>query len=369
MEVPENRIVRRSLKPNFVVEIDMNSERLKSTLVRSDATVREAIELLNADEFGIVLVVDEQQKLLGTITDGDIRRALLDGIVLEDPVDSAMHKNPLTSTTSASLDEMRLHMHQHEVLQMPVLDSRGRVVDLVLANEPEKNKRYENQVIIMVGGLGQRLRPLTENVPKPMLEVGGKPILQGIIENLVSQGLYNFTLCLNYLGDVVEDHFGDGNKFGATITYTRENRRMGTGGALSLLNERPCRPCIVMNGDILTTLDFHSLRQFHNEHKASATMSLNEFEVQIPFGVIETRGGKVKKMTEKPTHKSFVNAGIYMLSPEVFDYIREDTEFDMPTLMQDLIDQGVDVAGFPIFEHWLDIGRPTDLAVARKKQF
>ena len=334
--------------------------------VKGGSALRDVIISLNESECGIALVVDDNRKLLGTVTDGDIRRALLKGVKLEGTAAEIMHDTPLTCSGNMALDQIRLLMLQKQVRQIPLVDDDGRVVDLVVVNELVRNRKHENRVIIMAGGLGTRLRPLTESVPKPMLEVGGKPILQGIIENLVGQGLYKFTICLNYLGSMIEDYFGDGSAFGASITYTREERRMGTGGALSLLEELPSHPCIVMNGDILTKLDFRRLRDFHTEHNAEATIALNEYDFSIPFGVIETHDGMVTRMLEKPTHTSFVNAGIYMLSPSVFEHIQSDTAFDMPELMEKLIALGKGVAGFPIFEYWLDIGRHNDLAAVRE---
>lgn len=345
----------------------MEFDRIKRVLIPETSPLIKAIETIDKNELGIALVIDGDERLTGTITDGDIRRGLLRGLQLEESVTNVMKTSPHTVTADISLDEIKHQMESFDIHQMPVLDGDGRVVDLIVDSVHEDDPVYENEVIIMAGGLGQRLRPLTETVPKPMLEVNGKPILETILEGLREQGLRNFTICLNYLGEMIEDYFGDGSSHGINITYTRENRRMGTGGALSLLEKKPTKPCIVMNGDIVTNLNFRQLLQYHREHSAKATIALNEYSINVPFGVIETENSMVTNMVEKPVHTYFVNAGIYMLSPSCFDAIEHDTDFDMPDLISRLMEAGDAIAGFPVFEYWIDVGRHSDLAIARNK--
>ena len=343
----------------------MVTRRVQSAQIRTDATIRETIVCINETELGIALVIDENSCLLGSVTDGDIRRALLRGLKLDATVDKVMNQNPLTCLVDTPFGEIKRKMSENKVRQMPITEASGEVVDLVFEEDKWLHTDVAVEAIIMAGGIGQRLRPLTENVPKPMLEVKGQPILERIIEDLRAQGICKITICVNYLGHMIEDYFGDGSKHGVSITYTRETRRMGTGGALSLLEDRPAGPCIVMNGDIITKLDFGQLLAFHHDHNAVATIALNEYSVTVPFGVVEIENGMATGLVEKPTHSFFVNAGIYMLSPESFDFIEKDTEFDMTDLVTKMMNQGAGVTGFPVFEYWLDVGRHDDLALAR----
>ena len=332
----------------------MNIEKIK---LSPNSTIKEALKIIDSGAVKIALVVDENDKLLGTITDGDIRRAILKGKSLEDSIKDVYFKNPLTVSIDENKENIINLCISKKIYQVPVVDKDGKVVKIMLLDEILKPKEYPNRVILMVGGLGTRLRPLTENTPKPMLNVGGKPILQTIIERFRDYGFKNITLCVNYKAEMIKEYFEDGSKFGVNIDYVIENKRMGTAGALSLLKEKPKEPFFVMNGDILTNINFENMLEYHLEHNSTATMAVREYDFQVPFGVVKMENNEIKAIEEKPTYKFFVSAGIYMLNPECIDYIPKNEFYDMPTLFEDLIKDNKKTFSFPIREYWLDIGR------------
>jgi dTDP-glucose pyrophosphorylase len=326
-----------------------------------EVNVRLAWETIDHGAMQITLVVDSEGHLLGTVTDGDIRRAVLRGKGLDAPITDVMNGNPVTGLAEETHESWQRTMHRHSLRHLPILDTRGRVVDLVrydLPLEPERS----TPVVIMAGGLGTRLRPLTENTPKPMIPVGPKPVLETIVENFAAQGFVHLYLCLNYKGDVIRKHFGDGRKFGVRITYLQEDRRLGTAGALSLLPQRPDEPVIVMNGDLLTKVDFVRLLDFHERQGFVATMAMREHQQQVPYGVLRIGDGYVvEELVEKPIERYYVNAGIYILNPETLDLVPDQKFYDMPTLFNTLMAQGRKVGGFPLRDYWVDIGRLEDL--------
>lgn len=339
--------------------------QLEALTVGPTACVRDTLEAIDRGERQIALVVDGDGRLVATVTDGDIRRALLRGAGLETPVTDVMSRE-FTAVHAADGSEAAVRLMQARKLhQIPVIDGEGRPVDLVHINSLGGIIDRETRVVLMAGGLGTRLRPLTETVPKPMLPVGGKPILEKILQNFTKQGFHNFTISLNYKGEMIRDHFGDGRAFGARIEYVEETKRMGTAGALSLLPERPTAPFVVMNSDLLTSVRFDSVLRFHTETNAVATMCAREYSVQIPFGVIDIDGTSLKRVIEKPTHTHLVNAGIYVLSPETLDHVEAGTWLDMPTLFERLVAAGQTASVYPIHEYWIDIGRMEDLERAR----
>jgi dTDP-glucose pyrophosphorylase len=338
---------------------------LKALTVPEAANIRQAMEAIDRGAKQIALVVDEGGHLLATVTDGDIRRGLLRGIGLDAKVAEVMH----TEFTAIREDEGRAAavalMRGRGLHQVPIIDAKGCLVDLVILDELTGLTRRDTRVILMAGGLGTRLRPLTETVPKPMLPVGGKPILELILRNFTEQGFQKFTIALNYRGEMIREHFGDGSKFDAEITYLEETKRMGTAGALSLLETRPEQPFIVMNGDLLTSTPFSALLRFHSETGAVATMCARDYPMQVPYGVIEMEDTALRRIVEKPTYSHFVNAGIYVLSPETLDLVEPDELLDMPTLFERIIAKGDQASVFPIQEYWVDIGRHEDLDKAR----
>ncbi len=326
-------------------------------LVRNTAPIIDAIGIIDKGGLQIALVVDENNRLLGTVTDGDIRRALLKQIQLSSPISEAMCTNFVSAREH---EDVLALMRQRDIMQIPLVDKNGVITGLKSLKEVVSTPGLENPVVLMAGGLGTRLRPLTDTCPKPMLAVGGKPILETILGNFIAHGFRNFILCVNYKSEIIKGYFGDGSRWGARITYVEEHKRMGTAGALSLLPERPTMPFFVMNGDLLTNTNFRQLLEFHKAGGGKATMCVREYEFQVPFGVVTTNGNALVSIEEKPKHNFFVNAGIYVLNPEALDVIPEDTFYDMPDLYRTLMTQNHSATCFPIREYWLDIGRMDD---------
>ena len=340
----------------------MDTDTLKSISLSKTQKLADAVACIEASGGQIALVVDERFRLVGTITDGDIRRAILRGETLDSTASDVMHRHPRSVPRGTPLTEIAAILKREMIFQMPVVDAEGVVVELYLADEIDLPDPAAHHVMIMAGGLGTRLRPITETVPKPMIEVGGRPILEHILERFREQGFRKISLCVNHLAEIIEHHFCDGARFGVQIDYVRETKRMGTAGALSLLAERPEKPLIVMNGDILTSINFGQMLAFHYENAALATMGLNRYQYQVPYGVVDVRNHHITGFSEKPVFDFFVNAGIYVISPEILDLIPPDRFFDMPSLF-DQIHPDRRVA-FPLHEYWLDVGKPADLSRA-----
>ena len=331
------------------------------------STIKEALKIIDSGAIKIALVVDNDDILLGTITDGDIRRAILSGKSLDEEIKDIYFKNPVVVNIDEDKKSIINICTSKKIYQVPVVDKNGKVVKIAILDELLKPKSYPNKVILMVGGLGTRLRPLTNTTPKPMLEVGGKPILQTIVEKFVNYGFTNITMCVGYKSSIIQDYFKDGSKFGAKIEYILENKRMGTAGALSLLKKRPNEPFFVMNGDLLTNVNFENMLEFHLKNNSIATMAVREYDFQVPYGVVNIEDGEIISIEEKPVHKFFVSAGIYMLNPKCLDYIPKDEFYDMPTLFEELIKQDKKTVSFPLREYWLDIGRIEEYERANKE--
>lgn len=337
----------------------------RKLIVSEQQTLLETMRLIDETSLQFAIVLNEEDVLLGTVTDGDIRRGILRGEGLDVAISSVMNTTPFTAIQGQSFTAYKQLMKQKKLKQLPIVDKQNKVIDVLFIDAIDicSNK---NEVILMLGGLGTRLRPLTENIPKPMLKVGSKPIVETIVDGFKQYGYTNFTFCVNYKKEVIQSYFQHGAAFGVHIHYVEEQKRMGTAGALSLLTQRPTEPFFVMNGDLLTQVNFDQLMQFHLEQDAVATMCVREYEYQIPYGVIETNGTDLVAIKEKPVHRSFVNAGIYVLSPKVFDYIPNDEFYDMPTLFEKLIEEQLKTAVFPIHEYWLDIGQMDDFQRANE---
>ncbi len=329
-------------------------EKIKLTIT---STIKEALGIIDSGAVKIAIVVDEDDKLIGTLSDGDIRRAILDGKTINDSIEEVYFKEPTVVNANASKEEIINICTSKKIYQIPVVDENRKVVSIDLLDELLKSEIYPNKVVLMVGGLGTRLRPLTQNTPKPMLHVGGKPILQTIVEKFASYGFTNIVMCVNYKSQIIQDYFGDGSKFGVTIEYILEDKRMGTAGALSLLTQTLHDPFFVMNGDLLTNVNFEHLLEFHESNHAMASMCVREYDFQVPYGVVKIQDGNILSIEEKPVHKFFVSAGIYMLDPHCIDLIPKDAFYDMPTLFEKLIEMGEKSISFPLREYWLDIGR------------
>lgn len=332
-------------------------ENIKLTV---KSTIREALKVIDGGAMQIAIVVDEQERLVGTLTDGDIRRGLLNNLSLDEQIESIVFRTPTVATLKETKEEILKKALAKKLHQIPVIDDENRVLGIKEIEELVKPRIKPNKVVLMVGGLGSRLKPLTDTTPKPMLKVGNKPILQTIVEKFAEYGFVNIVMCVNYKSHIIQDYFGDGSQYGVNIEYVLEEQRMGTAGALSLLKSAPDEPFFVMNGDLLTNVNFENLLDYHRGQNAIATMAVREYDFQVPYGVVNIEEGRILSIEEKPVHKFFVSAGIYMLSPKVISMIPENQFYDMPTLFEQIIAAEGKASSFPIHEYWLDIGRMDD---------
>lgn len=336
------------------------STRWRDALLAPEATLRDAIANLDASGLQIVLVALPDDTLVGTLTDGDVRRGLLRGLDLGSPVESIVHREPFVAPPSLDRDALLQLMQANHIHQLPIVDEARRVVGLQILDELLKPAYRPNLMVIMAGGKGTRLRPRTENCPKPLLPIAGKPILEHIIERAKADGFRRFALAVNYLGNMIEEYFGDGRSRGVEIDYLRETEPLGTAGAIGLLDPAPREAFVVSNGDVLTDIRYGDLLDFHSRHEAAATMAVRLHEWQHPFGVVHTQNLDITGFEEKPVARSHINAGIYALGPVALELLRGGRHCDMPTLFNALRERGQRTIAFPIHEPWLDVGRPTD---------
>lgn len=334
----------------------------KKLVVRPSDTIGHAIRIIDNGGVQIALVADDRGVLRGTVTDGDIRRGILKSLPLDAPVSEVMKTDALVGHPNQVDGEYRGIMETNFIHQLPIVDSGFCIVDLVVDADllAVSGRPYENWVVLMAGGPGSRLRPLTDDTPKPLLKVGDKPVLEIIVNNFVAQGFRRFYISVNYKADQIKDHFGEGSKWGAEIRYLEEKERLGTAGALALIEDRPTAPFVVMNGDLMTKVNFQNLLDFHTEEKTKATMCVRDYDFQVPFGVVETENTKIISIEEKPKQRFLVNAGIYVLDPDVFGFVSDGDHQDMTNVFDSLIEAGMDTTVFPIREYWLDIGRLDD---------
>jgi dTDP-glucose pyrophosphorylase len=335
------------------------------TFVFLQDTIRQTIDCIDKSACQVALVVNEQQQLIGIVTDGDIRRGLLRGETSESLVEKVMCREFRFVEEDANEQQVLEIMRRHTLHQIPMLNSEGRVVNLFLLEELLSPKPLSNSVVIMAGGEGRRLRPLTNHCPKPMLPVQGKPMLEIMLERCKAAGLCQFYFAVNYLKQQIIDYFGDGSRWQVDIRYLEEIKPMGTAGALSLLPDIPTDPIMVLNGDVLTQVPFSALLKFHHEHEAVATLCVREHEMVIPYGVVKTQDTRVIGLEEKPSFTHYVNAGVYVLSPQVWKHLNREEACDMPELLESLYQSNQPVHAFPIHEYWLDVGQPETLAQAR----
>ncbi|CAN5522777.1 nucleotidyltransferase family protein [soil metagenome] len=333
--------------------------------VAPTASVHDTIGTISANRRQVALVVDAQDRLLGIVTDGDIRRGILRGVPLDAPVREIMNTTPKTANGADSSKAIAQRMNEFAIRHIPLLDDEGRVTALATTEDFLHPADATTPVVLMAGGKGQRLYPLTKDVPKPMLPIGDVPLLEIILRSLADQGFVNIYISVNYLAEVIIDHVGDGSSLGLSVTYIHEDKPLGTAGALGALRGQLHEPFIVMNSDLLTRVDLREMLSFHGKQDAHATIGVREHLFEIPYGVVNLEGSLVQSMAEKPLHRSLVNAGIYALDPSALDRLTEGEYADMPNLLGLLMDEGHNVAAFPIHESWLDVGRPEDLTQAR----
>jgi len=340
-------------------------------LVGSDWTIRRLIQCVEENAQGIALVIDAQRRLLATITDGDIRRAVLQGLNLETSVAELIAKKepeptiaegPITALVGTDDETLLLLMRRRSVRHVPLLDHDRRVIGLSriedLIDSPKLN------AVVMAGGYGKRLRPLTEDNPKPLLPVGDRSILDRILGQLRDAGIHRVNITTHFLADRVKEHVGDGSRLGLAVDYVSEDQPLGTAGALGLLNP-PDEPVLVINGDVLTRTDFRAMLHFHQDYRAVMTVGIKQYSIKVPYGVVRVKGADIVALEEKPVSQFFVVAGIYLLNPEVWKYLSRGEHMDMPDLIRQLVDDGRKVVSFPINEYWLDIGSPNDYQQAQ----
>lgn len=345
---------------------------LELMLLKPTDSIHKVMTFIDKNGKGIALIVDEERRLLGTITDGDIRRAILARIDLEKSVSELLARkadSPYSKPVTAPVGTDRLILLQmikeHGIRHIPLIDESGRVVDLVTIDDLLPDETFPVQAVIMAGGFGRRLLPLTEDTPKPMLPVGGKPVMEHIIEQLRGAGIKHINISTYYKSEVIMNYFGDGSRFDVDLKYINEDQPLGTAGALGLIKEVN-GPLLVINGDVLSQINFRAMLIYHQEHKADLTVAVSKYDLKVPYGVVESDGVFVREVVEKPTLTFFVNAGIYLLEPSVYNYIPKNESLDMTDLIGRLIEEKRLVVSFPIVEYWLDIGRHVDYRKAQE---
>lgn len=348
--------------------------QVETFCVPQNCTVQEAIGKMNENRLGIILVIDEDRKLLGTVTDGDIRRAVLVNLPLENGVMTLLEKKartqyakPLCGLEGQDKNEYLKLLKKHRLSHLPILNKESQVVALVTSDEFLVGSLSSLDAVVMAGGRGTRLFPLTEELPKPMLPVGEKPLLEIIIEQLRNAGIQKVNVTTHHKPEKIQDHFGDGKNFGVELSYVSEDKPLGTAGAIGLLDNDTHQTLLVINGDILTQVDLKAMLSFHRENKADLTVAVRSFDMKVPYGVIECEGEKVSRVQEKPKIKFLVNAGIYLLEPSVREYIPSGEHYNMTDLIERLIEEKLNVISFPIHEYWLDIGAHAEYEKAQEE--
>jgi len=334
--------------------------------ISPDTRILDALQIIENCATQLALIVDQNNILLGVVTDGDVRRGILSGVSLQDAVSKIMNVKPITALAGEPHHNLLSKMKHAGVAQIPIIDASKKVMGVRFLKEFWQPNQKNNIVILMAGGKGRRLRPLTDNCPKPLLKIGDKPILQTVIERFEQSGFDNFYLAVHQHAEKIQDYFQDGSEFGVKIQYLYEPELLGTAGALSLLPEKPTDSFIVMNADLITNIDFSRLLEFHKTQKASATVCVQSQEVQIPFGVVNLKGSTIASIEEKPVHRYLASAGIYVLEPHVLQLVPDKKAIDMPELLDKLINSNNSVSAFALHEDWLDIGRPEDFKTAQK---
>ena len=338
------------------------TDKFRQIVVSPEMPISESFAILDRSGLGVLLVCDEQDILMGIVTDGDLRRALMRNLPLDEPCMAIACAHPLTALNGiSSVDALHLMNHGNPFLvhHLPIVDEEGRLIDLLLRSDLQSIDALGVRAVVMAGGFGIRLRPLTDDTPKPMLPMGDRPVMEHIIGHLRDAGISKVNVTTHYLPDKIKSYFGNGSDFGVSIDYVEEYSPLGTAGSLSLI-ESSNEPLLVINGDIMTRVDFRSMVAFHRKHKADLTVGVRQFELKVPFGVLDCDDMHVTAIREKPAIKLFINAGIYLLEPHVHAIIPHEKRYDMTDLMAHLIDTGNRVVSFPIIEYWMDIGRISD---------
>ena len=330
----------------------------KKTILGKSETMQAAIKILELQSLRIVMIVDENNRLIGTVTDGDIRRSLMKHLSMDVIITEIMFKKPIVASENDDKESILSKMKELDILQIPIVDGDGKIVGLETLQHLIERKRLDNPVFLMAGGFGKRLQPLTDNTPKPLLKIGTKPILENILEQFIDVGFHSFYISTHFKSEMVREHFGDGSNWNITIEYVHEEVPLGTAGSLGLLPENlPDLPILMMNGDLLTKIDFTELLNFHLQNEGIATVCVREYDFQVPYGVIKAKDNCIISIEEKPVQKFFINAGVYVLDPKILHSIDGTSYLDMPKLLENEIENSRKVNMFPIYEYWLDIGQ------------
>lgn len=333
-------------------------------------SLRDVMTRINQGALGLALVVDNDGRFVATVTDGDVRRAILRGATLDSPVSLAMQnsdgqvRESISVTAAASIDEQLRVMRESEIRHLPLLDSEGRVVELATLGNVDEQTDLPVQAVIMAGGFGTRLRPLTDDTPKPMLSVGGQPLMERTIRGMQQAGIQRISITTHYMPEKIKNHFGDGGEYGVQLKYIAENKPLGTAGSLALVEDSD-DPLLVVNGDILTRLNYRELVKFHCQRGAELTIGARHYEIEVPYGVLDTKDGILTGLREKPKHEFLVNSGVYVVQPSARKRVPLNRKFNMTDLIEELLAQGRPVACFPIIEYWLDIGKHDDFERAQ----
>lgn len=345
--------------------IKISQDKVKQLCLSETASIVEVIKNLDKSGLQIVLVLNNREKLAGTITDGDIRRGLLRGIALDDLANKVMNPSPQYIEESESLEKKLFSIKTDaQIIHLPILNGEKCVIGMYLSEQFDVQAKVDNLVVIMAGGVGKRMRPLTENCPKAMLKIGEKPILEHVLDRFIGEGYVNFCFSVHYMSKIIRDYFEDGSKWGVNIKYIEESSPLGTAGALALLDEVPKKPILVTNCDVLTDVRYSDLLKYHLDHNAVATMAVREYEWTHPFGVVELADQKIISLIEKPTYRTYINAGIYALDPIALNEIVKNSYFDMTDLFSILNNGGMLTVAYPTHEYWVDVGRPADFHIA-----
>jgi dTDP-glucose pyrophosphorylase/CBS domain-containing protein len=357
-------ILRKDLGTEVKVEATVE-QRLESVVISPATSISDAVAILDKAGTGALVLCENGRTLCGLLTDGDIRRAILQGKSMEAPIITIASRKPVVAPRSISTLEALHLMNEHDIHHLPVVDEGNHVVEFLLRKDLVPDMRLDLSAVIMAGGYGRRLLPLTESVPKPMLPVGDRPLLELTIEQLRRSGIRDVNLTTHYLPEAIVNHFGDGEDFGVRLNYLKEDHPMGTAGGLKQM-KKPEGTFLVINGDILTGVPFQEMLAYHRKHGALLTVGVRKYDMQVPFGVVECDDVRITRLQEKPSLSFFINAGTYLLEPSACDYIPAGRPFDMTDLVQKLLDAGRPVVGFPIMEYWLDVGQHEDYQKAQE---
>lgn len=357
-------LLRKDVVAEYQFEVDVR-DRLRKVCISAEKPISEAIARLNEAGTGALVLCDSDGKLHGLIADGDVRRAVIRRIPLSEPCGSIATLHPVCAKQPILAQDALHLMNERDIHQLPLVDDEGRIVDFLLRKDLLPHSQHDLQAVVMAGGYGKRLLPLTEKVPKPMLPVGERPLLELIIQQLRRAGIHDVNLTTHYLPESISGHFGNGEDFGVRLNYSQEENPLGTAGGLRLMT-RPQGPFLVINGDILTGVPFQQMLQYHRTHRAMLTVGVRKYELQVPFGVVECDDVRITSIEEKPCHSYFINAGTYLLEPAAWDLIPKDGRFDMTDLIRVLLEAGETVVGFPIMEYWIDVGRHEDYVKAQE---